>query len=90
VTLSEVKTFVDRIHGPVSIAAGLPNNISSMSVAELNACGVARVSLPVFVVFSAIRAITRTLTALRESGDFSAILQERLLCSPEELSVLMR
>jgi 2-methylisocitrate lyase-like PEP mutase family enzyme len=86
--LSEVKTLVDRIHGPVSIAAGLPNNISSMSVAELKACGVARVSLPVIVVFSTIRAMTRTLTALRESGDFSAILQERLLCSPEELSVL--
>jgi len=90
VTLSEVKTLVDRIHGPVSIAAGLPNNINSMSIAELKACGVARVSLPVIVIFSAIRAITRTLLALRDSESFSTILQEHLLCSPEELSALTR
>jgi 2-methylisocitrate lyase-like PEP mutase family enzyme len=90
VTLSEVKTLVDRIHGPVSIAAGLPNNINSMSVAELKACGVARVSLPVIAVFSAIRAISRTLVALRDSESFSTILQEKLLCSPEELSALTK
>ena len=76
VTLSEVKTLVDGIHGPVSIAAGLPNNITSMSIAELKACGVARVSLPVIAIFSAIRAIRRTLAALRGSQDFSAILRE--------------
>jgi len=90
VTPSEVKTLVDRIHGPVSIAAGLPNNINSMSIAELTACGVARVSLPVIAIFSAIRAVTRTLVALRDSQDFPTILQENLLCSPEELSALTK
>lgn len=88
--LSEVKMLVDRIHGPISIAAGLPNNINSMSMADLKACGVARVSLPVIAIFSAIRAISRTLVALRDSEDFSVILQEKLLCSPEELRSLTR
>jgi 2-methylisocitrate lyase-like PEP mutase family enzyme len=90
VAMPEVKTLVDGIHGPVSIAAGLPNNMNTLSIAELTACGVARVSLPIIVVLCAIRAIGRTLAALRDSQDFSAILQENLLCSPKELSALTR
>ncbi len=90
VAIPEVKTLVDRIHGPVSIAAGLPNNIQTLSVKELTSCGVARLSLPVIAVFSAIRAIHRTLVALRDSGDVSTILQENLLCSPEEMATVMR
>ena len=90
VAISEVRTLVDGIHGPVSIAAGLPNNINSLSLAELKACGVARVSLPVIVIFSAIRAINRMLVALRDCGDFSVILQEKMLCSPEEIAALKR
>ena len=88
-TLAEVKTLVQGIHGPVSIAAGLPNNINMMSIADLRACGVRRVSLPVVAIFSAIQALSRTLVALRDSQDFSLILQERLLCSSEELSRLL-
>ena len=90
VAISEVRTLVAGIHGPVSIAAGLPNNINSLSLAELKACGVARVSLPVIVIFSAIRAINRMLLALRDYGDFSVILQEKMLCSPEEIAALKR
>jgi 2-methylisocitrate lyase-like PEP mutase family enzyme len=90
VALSEVKTLVEGIHGPVSIAAGLPNNITSMSIAELKACGVARVSLPVIALFSVTRAIRRTLLALRDSEDLATLVQEQLLCSPEELSALVR
>lgn len=86
----EVKTLVKRIHGPVSIAAGLPNNIHSMTLAELKACGVARVSLPVIAIFSAIRAMGRTLALLRDCQDFSSILEEKMLCSPEELSALTK
>jgi len=89
-TMAEVQALVAGIHGPVSIAAGLPNNIHSLSIVDLKACGVARVSLPVIAIFSAIRAISRTLLALRDSESFSAILQEHLLCSPEELSAIIR
>ena len=88
-TIAEVKTLVQGIHGPVSIAAGLPNNINTMSIADLRACGVARVSLPVVAIFSAIQALSRTLVALRDSQDFSLILQEKLLCSPEDVSRLL-
>jgi len=87
-TIAEVKMLVDGIHGPVSIAAGMPNNISTMSIADLRACGVARVSLPVVAIFSAIHVVTRTLVALRDSQDFSLILQEKFLCSPEDVSRL--
>ena len=81
--------LVDGIHGPVSIAAGMPNNISTMSIADLRACGVARVSLPVVAIFAAIRAFNCTLTALRDSGDFSMVLQEGHLCSPADVSRLL-
>jgi 2-methylisocitrate lyase-like PEP mutase family enzyme len=90
VAISEVKTLVAGIHGPVSIAAGLPNNINSMPIAELKACGVARVSLPVVAIFSAVRAFNRMLVSLRDSESLSTLLQEELLCSPEEIADLKR
>jgi 2-methylisocitrate lyase-like PEP mutase family enzyme len=88
-TLAEVKTLVQGIHGPVSIAAGLPNNITTMSVADLEACGVRRVSLPVLAIFSAIQGVISTLTTLRDSQGFSAILHDKLLCSPADVSRLL-
>jgi 2-methylisocitrate lyase-like PEP mutase family enzyme len=87
--IAEVRTLVQGIRGPVSVAAGLPNNINTMSIEDLRACGVRRVSLPVVAIFSAIQAVTRTLAALRDSQDFSTIKQEGLLCSPEDLSRLL-
>jgi len=88
-TLDEVRTLVQGIHGPVSIAAGLPNNIHAMSIADLKSCGVRRVSLPVIAVFSAIQAIRRALVALKESQDFSKVLQQSSLCSIEDVSRLL-
>jgi len=88
-TIEEVKELVNGIRGPVSIAAGLPYNINNMSVADLKACGVARVSLPVVAIFSAIAAVSRTLSTLRDSQDFSHILREELLCSSEDISRLL-
>ena len=87
-TIEEVEALVHGIHGPVSIAAGLPNNINAMSIADLKACGVARVSLPVVAIFSAIQALTRTLGALLDSQDFSLIVQENFLCAPQDVSKL--
>jgi 2-methylisocitrate lyase-like PEP mutase family enzyme len=59
-TIVEVKTLVQGIHGPVRIAAGLANNINTMSIADLRTCGVRRVSLPVVAIFSVIQAVSRT------------------------------
>ncbi len=88
-TMAEVKTLVAGIRGPVSIAAGMPYNIGTMSIADLRACGVRRVSLPVVALFSAIEALRRTLTAVRDGQDFSAILREKLLSSPGDVSRLL-
>jgi 2-methylisocitrate lyase-like PEP mutase family enzyme len=88
-TIDEVKVLVRGVHGPITIAAGLPYNIENMSVAEIKACGVARVSLPSVAVFSAIQAIIRTLTAVRDSENFSEILGENRLCPPAELAALL-
>jgi len=88
-TLAEVKSLVHGIHGPVSIAAGLPNNINTMSIAELATCGVRRVSLPVVAIFSAVQALSRTLKSLQDSQDFSAILHENLLCSAADVARLL-
>lgn len=87
-TIAEAKTLVDGIHGPLSVAAGMPYNIKTMSIAALTACGVRRVSLPVVAIFSAIQAIRRTLIALRDSQDFTSILQDKLMCSREDVSRL--
>jgi 2-methylisocitrate lyase-like PEP mutase family enzyme len=89
ITLDEVKTLVREIHGPLSIAAGLVYNIRELSIADLMACGVARVSLPAVAVFSAIQAIRRTLTAVRDSHDFSVVIRENMLCSAEDVSALL-
>lgn len=88
-TLEEVSALVQEIHGPVSIAAGLPNNMHTLSIAGLRACGVRRVSLPVLAIFATIRSLNRTFAALRDSEDFSTILQECLLCSGEDVSRLL-
>jgi 2-methylisocitrate lyase-like PEP mutase family enzyme len=90
VAMPEVRTLVDRIRGPVSIAAGLPNNINTMSIAELRACGVARVSLPVIAVFGAIQGITRVLNGLHGREGLAGIVREGHLCSPEQLRDLMK
>jgi len=87
-TLAEVKTLVRSIHGPVSIAAGVPYNIANLSVADLTACGVARVSLPTIAIQATIRALNRALRGIRDSQSFSEVREEDLLCSAEEMSRL--
>jgi 2-methylisocitrate lyase-like PEP mutase family enzyme len=88
-TMAEVKTLAEGIRGPLSIAAGMPYNIKNISLEELKALGVARVSMPVVALFSAIRSIGRTLELLQEPEGFSKIRGENLLCSPEEIAALL-
>lgn len=87
-TLAEVDTLVRGIRGPLSITAGMPYNIGQISIADLRARGVARVSLPVIALASAIRAIGQSLIAVRDAEDFSTIRKEKLLCSQEDISAL--
>ena len=89
-TLEQVKLLVKEISGSVSIAAGLPNNIRSFSIAELRECGVARVSLPTVVIFSAIAGMVRCLENIRDCDGFSEVDSQELICSPASLSALKR
>jgi 2-methylisocitrate lyase-like PEP mutase family enzyme len=84
-TIEEVEILVRGIRGPLSVAAGLPYNIGQMSIADLRACGVARVSLPTLAIYSAIGAMSQMLNAIFEFEDFSKIDIEQYRCSPEEL-----
>jgi 2-methylisocitrate lyase-like PEP mutase family enzyme len=88
-TMDEVKTLAAGIRGPLSIAAGLPYNIKNISLEELIALGVARVSLPVLAILSSAGAIIRSLELLRQPDSFSKILDEQLLCSHADLTALL-
>jgi 2-methylisocitrate lyase-like PEP mutase family enzyme len=88
-TLEEVKLLVKEIGGPVSIAAGLPNNIRNFSIAELRECGVARVSLPTVAIFSAIAGMIRCLENIRDYDEFLEVVSRELVCSPQRLVSLM-
>jgi len=84
-TPDEAKRLVDGIQGPVSIAAGMPYNIKTLTIAQLRTCGVTRVSLPALAVFSAIHAIRQTLSSIRDCDNFDGIMEKGLLCSPQDM-----
>ena len=84
-TLDEARQLVREIQGPVSIAAGLPYNIGTMSVRELREVGVARVSLPSVAVFSALQAVRKTLSMIYLSESFNEVMEQSLLCSMDEI-----
>jgi 2-methylisocitrate lyase-like PEP mutase family enzyme len=88
-TPDEAKQIVDGIGGPVSIAAGMPYNIKTLTIGQLRACGVARVSLPAILVFSALRAIKQTLSIIHDNDTFTEIIEKGLLCSTEDLSQVL-
>ena len=87
--LAEAEQMARDIDGPVSIAAGLPSNISALSITELRACGVARVSLPSIAVFAGLRAVRQVLSIVLRSGDLREIAEKRLLCDMAEVGAVM-
>ncbi len=89
-SLEEAGTLVKEIAGPVSIAAGLTYNISNFSVRELLDLGVARVSLPAIAILSVIAALQANLKTVRDTGEFSALVQNKLVCGGGEINALMR
>lgn len=88
-SLEQVKLLVREINGPVSIAAGMPNNIRAFSVAQLRDAGVARVSLPSLLIFSAIKAINRSLQSVQRSGGFEACVEDDTLCGMSDAMALL-
>lgn len=87
-TLEEVRVLVKEIQGPVSIAAGLGNNLQAFSINDLKECGVARVSLPTIAICASIRGLLQAMEALK-SGAFTSLVQEGRLCSAQDIGRLI-
>ena len=87
-TLEEVGVLVKEIKGPVSIAAGLANNLKAFSISDLKSLGVARVSLPSIAISVSIKALLQAMEALK-SGVFRGLAQEGRLCSPQDIGRLL-
>ena len=88
-TLDEVKTLVKEVHGQISIAAGMPYNIKAFSIDDLRELGVARVSLPMTAILTAINAMSKVMSMISEPDGFAKIVDEGFYCPPEELSALL-
>jgi len=67
-TLEEVKKAVKEVKGPISVAAGMPYNITELSINDLIKCGVARVSLPTLLIYSNLKATEHSLKKLKEDN----------------------
>ena len=89
-TMDEVRYLVREIKGPVSIAAGMPYNLRSLSLKALKDAGVARVSLPAVAVFSALRAMTETLRSIRDTEDFAELIETGRLCGMDDVGGLLQ
>jgi 2-methylisocitrate lyase-like PEP mutase family enzyme len=87
-TLDEAETLAREIPGPLSIAAGLPYNLGTLSMENLQTCGLARISLPTVALFATIQAIKQSLLAIAESNDLQELPRRGLLCSVEDLARL--
>ncbi len=82
--IEEVRVLMKEIQGPVSIAAGLANNLQAFSINELKELGVARVSLPSIAICATIKALMGVCEAL-QSGEFTQIVRQGRLCSPQDI-----
>ena len=78
-TYEEVKILSKEINGPISIAAGLPYNIKEFSINDCIELGVARVSLPSFLIFSSIEGMINNIKKIKQTGNFSEITKESSL-----------
>jgi 2-methylisocitrate lyase-like PEP mutase family enzyme len=72
-TYREAAFLKNEITGPLSIAAGLSYNMEKFSVAQLCELGVARVSLPTFVICTAMHRMQQALATLRRTGAFESM-----------------
>ncbi|MBL4931753.1 isocitrate lyase/PEP mutase family protein [Clostridium paridis] len=85
-TLDEIKLLAKEIDGPISIAAGLPYNIQEFSINDCIDLGIARVSLPTFMILNSIGSMTKNLIQVKNTGSFLGTIRENSLLS--DLNVL--
>lgn len=84
-TLEEVKLLSKEINGPISIAAGLPYNIQEFSINDCVELGIARISLPTFMILNSIGYMTQQLTKIKDTGSFSEGVLENPLLSNRDI-----
>jgi 2-methylisocitrate lyase-like PEP mutase family enzyme len=75
-TLDEVKLLSREIKGSISIAAGLPYNIEEFSINDCIELGIARVSLPTFMILSSIESMANKLKEIKSTGSFNKIIKD--------------
>jgi 2-methylisocitrate lyase-like PEP mutase family enzyme len=85
-TLDELRLFASEVHGPISVAAGVPYNIREFSVMDCCELGIARVSLPTVAILSSVKTQLDVMQSLRETGRFDDLLAKGAVLS--DMSVL--
>jgi 2-methylisocitrate lyase-like PEP mutase family enzyme len=80
-TRKEVALFAKEVKGPLSVAAGLPYNIKEFSINDCRELGIARVSLPTCLIFSAIQGMLKILTLVRDTGNFTEAVRQEMIFS---------
>ncbi|MFW2487822.1 isocitrate lyase/PEP mutase family protein [Clostridium chromiireducens] len=89
-TLDEVKLLSREINGPISIATGLPYNIQEFSINDCIELGIARVSLPTFMILSSIEGMVKSLKEIKSTGNFNEIIKgSNLLCNSDMLEKIL-
>lgn len=78
-TLDELKLFAKEINGPISIAAGQPYNIQEFSIDDCIELGIARVSLPTFMISNSIGYMVENLKMIKDTGNFNQVIQNNNL-----------
>ena len=86
-TFSELKLFAKEINGPISIAAGLPYNYNEFSIRDCQELGIARVSLPTYLIYNSIKYLLDDLKLLKEDLDFIGIKKEKKI--PDNINILL-
>lgn len=88
-TLEEVAILQKEIQGPLSIAAGLPYNITEFSINDLIELNLARISLPMLMIQSSIQGMFKSLRSISKSNSFEDIINNKLTCSSQDIMALL-
>lgn len=85
-TLEEIRLFAREVHGPISVAAGLPYNIKEFSIMDCCELGIARVSLPTIAILSSIKTLLEVMGSVKKTGRFDTLLAKELVL--DDMTVL--
>ncbi len=80
-TLDELRLFAREVHGPISVAAGLPYNITKFSIMDCCELGIARVSLPTIAILSSVKILLDVMRSVKETSRFDDLLAREMVLS---------